>query len=199
MAEAYIVIGPPRTGTSLTMGVVAKMGIWVGGEKNMRKGQANPNYYEHRQVKEYIHQHISAQELIDSLRREPKWGMKHPRMVWRWHELEPHLEDPRFIVTHRLNKTAQIKSHNKYIKRQSPDEIMERTKRYYAEIDDKLRGKYPILDVWFEDFFEDGNQHKQLSALSDFCGMPITQAVTDFIDPKHRHDHRYDKKNKNKV
>lgn len=184
MAECYVVVGPPRTGTSLTMGVVAKLGVWIGGENNMRSGPSNPNYYEHEAVKAFMHQKIKAEELVQTIYKEPKWGMKHPRFLRNWHKLEPLVDDPRFILTHRRDLAAQIKSHRRAIRRQTDEKIMERNDYYYEQAA-KLRKKYPMIDVWFEDFFDKDKCYEQVSRIADFCGMPITQEALDIANPKH--------------
>lgn len=184
MAECYIVIGPPRTGTSLTMGVVAKLGVWIGGEDNMRSGPSNPNYYEHEMVKKFMHQKIKAHELVQALYKEPKWGMKHPRFLWHWKKFEQLIENPHFILTHRRDLQAQIKSHRRAIQRQTDEKIIERNWLYY-ERSNSLRNNYPMIDVWFEDYFDSEKRGKQIAKIADFCGVPLTQDALNVADSKH--------------
>ena len=185
MSECYIVLGPPRTGTSLTMGVLAAMGIWTGDD--FRRGRGNPCYYEDRDLYKFINAPSNAMAVVTKLATQPKWGFKHPRVLWLWDKLEPHIESPHFVVTHRRNVEAHIASHRRQIRRQTPQAIKERTAKYY-EGADKLRARYPVLDVWFEDYFEPGPRERQLHAMAAFCGMDVTDKARSLIDPRYRSD-----------
>jgi len=182
MAESYIVLGPPRTGTSLTMGTLAAMGVWVG--ENMRKGSNNPNYYEAVEIQKFIHGRISAEKLVSSLRKEPKWGMKHPRLIVRWDELEPLIESPHFIITHRRDFQAQCKSHCIAIRRQTNRAIRKRNLQYYDRVNEIVRDR-PRLDVWFEDWFLE--EYVQLHAIAKFAKVEITEAAKSLPDPRLKH------------
>jgi hypothetical protein len=164
------------------MGLLTKMGIW-GGE-DYRTGPNNPCYYEDRTLFDWVNGKATAQEVVDKLAVKPKWGMKHPRIAERWSEFENLIPEAKFIITHRLNFKAQVRSHQSAIRKQSSDEVAERNKLYYRATD-LLREDYDTLDVFYEDFFV--NQ-KTLSQLAQFCGVEVTQEARDLIDPSLRSD-----------
>ena len=157
MTETFIVIGPPRTGTSLTMGLLTKMGIW-GGE-DYREGLNNPCYYEDRTLFDWVNGKATAQEVVDKLAVKPKWGMKHPAIAHRWWEFAGLVENPRFLVTHRLNEEAQIRSHQKAIRPgQSDQDVRKRTAQYYRDVSHTTAFS-PTFNITFEDWFtDDSNQ-----------------------------------------
>lgn len=184
MTQAFIVIGPPRTGTSLTMGLLTKMGVW-GGE-DYREGPNNPCYYEDRTLFDWVAQKATAEEVVKKLAVKPKWGMKHPRIAERWDEFEELIKNPHFIITHRRNLRAQIKSHQRAIRKQSESEIIDRNSRYYG-CTVPLQDRYPCLHVYFEDWFD--HTDWALSRLAGFAGVDlIPDEVEQLINPSLRSD-----------
>jgi len=185
--RTYVVLGPPRTGTSLAMGLLIRLGVHAGGP--MRTGRGNPNYYEHELVKEFVHQHIKAEELIRALAVADPWGMKHPRLLWRWEELKPLIPDPRFVVTYRRDTRAQYQSHRRAIRLQNKQSFRERTCKYYQRLDEVV-GNHPRLNLYFEDWFN-GRKSKQLERLTAFTELPIERGqlshVSRLIKPQLKH------------
>ena len=176
-------LGMPRTGTSLTMGLLNEMGVHVG---PCRKGKNNPNYYEGTRLFDYISKgEGSVLEVVELLDVAPKWGMKQPNIATRWDEFSPILNNERFsihfVVTHRRNKDAQYKSHLKAIRRQPRDDFDERGKKYYDTVDDITENEHRI-DVFFEDWFNQ-TKSKQMKDLADFAGLQVTQSALDLINP----------------
>lgn len=186
MSECYIVLGGPRTGTSLTMGLLTKLGVQGGHQ--WREGPSNKCYYEHQLVMDYLKSKITAQDLVDGLKTDGKWGMKQPNLLWRWVELEPLILNPHFIITHRLNFQAQVKSHQKAIEKQSGKEIAERTLVYHETVNQQLRDRYPCMDVTFENYFDSSSRECQLQKLAEFCGLKVNKPARNLINPKLRSD-----------
>ena len=182
--ECYIVLGPPRTGTSLAAGLLQNLGVYGGEPTDFRRGSNNPHYYEHQLVFEFVSGRIpSFAPLVGFFSRFPKWFIKQPRLLQRWDEVEPLLPAYRFVVTHRYDKTAQYQSHRRAIRNQTREEFEQRTKRYYADLLE-ITGGHPRADVWFEDWFEDTTQ---LEYLAEFVGLPLTQPAIELVDPTLKH------------
>jgi len=185
-SQAYIVVGMPRTGTSLTMGLLAAMGVFVGRE--MRKGRYNPNYFENQQMFDWINgvRGVKAKDIVAKLSYgNEKWGMKHPNLATRWSELAEFVRNPHFVVTHRKDFKAQATSHRAVIRKQSLKSLKIRHTKYYQTVA-RISEGLPRIDVYFEDWFND-NKEDQLRRLADFAGLTITGSARGLIDPKLKH------------
>lgn len=176
--ESYIVLGAPKSGTSLTMGLLAKMGVHIG--DNLKKGGPNPNYFEDKELVRYDKEGGDPKEIVDKLKSE-KWGMKLPQLVFYWQDFEPYIENPRFVVCHR-DRGAHIKSFRRWVDKVSREEAEERINRNYnavAQLPD-----VPTLHVNFEDWFK-GDE--QLQRLAEFAGLEVTEEARNLINPKLQH------------
>jgi len=185
MARCFIVLGMPRTGTSLTTGILNNMGVYVG---ESRKGKNNPCYYENKALFDFINRvpGVSAGQVVSSIEREAQgkdYGMKHPSIVERWHEFKPHIPEPVFIVTHRRDADAQYNSHRSAINRQHRPEFNERNRVYYQKVLEAING-YPSFNVFYEDWLKD---FTQLQKMADFFNLTVTPEARKLADPKLKH------------
>jgi len=135
-------------------------------------------------VWDFINYRLKAGELVARLNQAEKWGMKHPSLLNRWKELAPYIPDPRFVVTHRRDFDAQYQSHRGAIRIQTYDEVVERTARYYLELDQVTMGR-PRIDVHYEDWFDPSLG--QLEKLAEFVGLPPNEEARNLIDPSLKH------------
>lgn len=173
----------PRTGTSLAMGLLSKMGIFTG---ESRKGKNNPEYFENQLLFDFINHkdHVSAEQVILSLSEgHKKWGMKQPNIVNRWEELKPLIDNPHFVITHRRDLKAQFRSHQKAIRNQSWYSFQQRQIEYYTSVK-RIAAGHPEIHFNYEDWMTD---KKALQRLADFAGVSVTQEAKDFINPSLKH------------
>lgn len=186
MSRAFIVLGMPRTGTSLAMGLLNKMGVYTG---KSRTGPNNPEYFEYELLFKLIQQQdgITAKKVIDRIQEESNgldWGIKHPSIANRWSEFEPHIDEPTFIVTNRRDKDAQYASHkNAAINNQSREVFNARDVAYYRTVVDLIK-PYKFFFVNYEDWFLDS---KQLQRLAEVTELPLTESAKDLIQPDLKH------------
>lgn len=183
----FVVCGMPRTGTSLTMGILQKMGVHTG---PTRTGANNPDYYESQLLLDYINQKsgVKAEDVIKSISEghEDCWGLKHPSVIAYWNELGALIDDPRFIVCHRRDKEAQYMSHFNSIRRQDRESFDKRDRDYYANAD-RISSHHTAIHVTYEDWFDEVARNRQLLILSKFCGLEITDEAIQLIDPDLKH------------
>jgi len=181
--EAYIVIGMPRTGTSLAMGLLSKMGVYTGVS---RKGANNPNYYEAQILFDLINhkEGVTAEQVVKELSTgRDKWGMKHPTIANRWDEFQPFIERPRFVVCHRIDESAQYQSHIAAIRVQSLESFRRRARLYHDRVVEITDG-HPVFHCNYEQWF---SSSAQLRNLATFAGLKVTPEAADLIDPTLKH------------
>lgn len=180
--EAYIVVGPERTGTSLAMGVLAAMGVYIGDDYKTR-GPFNPCYYEDNG----LHQLLkfgqgSAAEIVNRLGVQPKWGMKLPRLSFSWTDLfGPLVKTPKFVVTHRETEAAVQSFKHSCGPERSLDEIRRHQLSHYDAIDKFATDR---IDVYFEKWF---SGEGQLVELAHFAGVTVTPEAKALVNPRERH------------
>ncbi len=182
-SQAYIVLGMPRTGTSLAMGLLTAMGVYIG--KATRKGGNNPEYFENRTLFNFIQRKkgYTAQTVIQELQVVEKWGMKQPNIIRYWDEFKPLIRNPHFIITHRRDLDAQYQSHTAAIRIQSRKSFDKRNHDYYSSLEAIIED-HPRIDVTYEDWFKD---EQQLERLAEFSGLTVTQSSRNLINPKLKH------------
>jgi hypothetical protein len=168
MSEAYIVVGPPRSGTSLAAGLLCALGVDFGG--NYKGGRFNPVYYEDLALANFfLNGEGTPKEIVERLQRSSKWGMKFPRLCLYWSLFEGLVTKPHFIVTLRSLESIVASRKHSSCPQLSLSQIREDTEKHYRGMK-ALQG--PKLCVWFENWF---TSEEQLNRLAAFVGLPVTE------------------------
>lgn len=196
MAKTFLVAGHGRSGTSMTARILHENGISMG--KNL-KGPSEWNWYGYYEDYDLMYTtskrilgHGNARFKNDALcneleeaiekNKEEYWGFKMVAwMTTMWEVLEPFLENPHFIVTHR-NEKAQAKSVRRSVKRKDVNTLRQKVRETYSIIDEITEG-YPRLDIDFERWFKEPQQ--QMQELCEFTGIEYSDELVDkYIDKR---------------
>ena len=194
MSRCVLVIGPHRSGTSLVAGILHTLGVSMG-EELLGESEANPKgHFEDLlflkkndlvvgdwkdpnpgEVSEGFYKY-----LIKTRLRLPLWGIKDPRLCFTTPFILPHLDEVRFICTHRnaLSSTQSLMERDGL----SREEAGEITKRY-IKAQSKLvlsHPEIPVLHVIFEELLR--TPEKVVAEIRDFA-IPFRAAV-DFVIPR---------------
>ena len=181
MNEAYIVFGHHRTGTSLTMGILRALGVWIGDDYKM-EGPKNPCYFEDNGLIDFIINRKGTPEaIVNRLSQKQKWGMKLPQLVHYWDRFKDLIPDPRFVITHR-DMDACITSIMRTSGKPRSQVIseIENTYRLIEEITLGHRRIYIKFERWFP-------PEKQLKELSDFVGLAVTHKALRLPRLRYKH------------
>lgn len=175
--EAYIVLGPSRSGTSLAMGLLSSMGVHLGDNLKM-EGINNPCYYEDMDLIDLLvyRKNVDPRDIVKRLAVKPKWGMKLPRLLFHWDLFAPFIPNPRFVVARRsLDSIAD--SQVATMHRNPKEKALASALRQYALIASYAE---PRFDIRFEDWFND-KRDDQLQRLADFAGLSVTTESRELI------------------
>lgn len=193
-----VIIGMPRSGTSMTAGIFAKHGVWVG---ETRQGDAhNPKgYFENLAVKRLIyrcagmkrltaHNHLVepvdgwADGIRDILAREGyrggPWLVKHGAMAWRlWHEFEPN-----WVCVRRRNSVESARRMVRPGNGLTLREIVDFHRRQM----DIVRDRHGGVDVFTDDVVQ--GDYSSLERAFAHCGLTFDPAIADtFVEPRYWH------------
>lgn len=183
MSQAYIVIGPARTGTSLATGILKALGIYVG--EHFKKESNNPHDYENYKLHRYLMCHEGTpQDIVEELDIRPKWCMKHPFLASRWSEFAPLIPRPKFIVTYR-NLEQHLKSYRKVVGNDHRSLLIQEIQGVYDAVDRFAADRF---DAQFEKWFE--MPCTQLEKIADYVGLPVTRESKRIIHPEYVHFHK---------
>lgn len=204
-STCYLILGSPRSGTTLVASMVHALGVplgetftegitdWAPGHffadesltyalMSLWKGEFKPA--------ESVHPDELAglEELI--ARREaayPKWGIKVFGLPFCLPVLLPRLSDPRAIRCTRKRETSIASWRARRINdRPEPDEAEMVIDSHLAAIDNALAGRsLPTLILDFDDVVQ-GPPKRTTDALAAFLGVPSRREVDSLIDPSWR-------------
>lgn len=119
-SRCCVVLGVPRSGTSLVAGILHTLGIDMG-EGYLQPADANnpAGYFEDLRIQRlnkqitgirYGHaqppdisaeQKLAYRDLAAECQRKPLWGMKDPRLCFTLHWITPYLKDARLVIVRR--------------------------------------------------------------------------------------------------
>lgn len=192
-----VIIGIPRSGTSMTAGIFAKHGVWVG---KCREGTSmNPKgFFENLAVKRMIHRNFGTrltahnrlawpvdgwqEEIEQILRREGytdgPWLVKHGAMAWpAWHEFSPH-----WVCVRRHNAVRSAPKVVRPAKGLTMDEIV----AYNNEQMDIVRDEHGGVDVFTDEVV--AGDYTSLERTFDACGLTFGPSIADkFVEPDYWH------------
>lgn len=124
-SRCCVVLGVPRSGTSLVAGILHTLGIDMG-EGYLQPADANnpAGYFEDLRIQRLNKQitgirygtgqppdidaekKMAYRDLAAECQRRPLWGMKDPRLCFTLHWVTPYLKDARLIVVRRDLKAS---------------------------------------------------------------------------------------------
>ena len=119
-SRCVIVLGIPRSGTSLVAGILHTLGVDMD-EGYLQPADANNKYGYFESLRwQALHKRITGirygtsqpndiggeqrlayKELADECQRKPLWGMKCPRLCFTLHWITPYLSDARLVIVRR--------------------------------------------------------------------------------------------------
>lgn len=188
---AIVILGPNRSGTSLTTSILHDLGVHIGDEllgkhPSQKKGHWEnvlfyrlnmdilrsaggkwdnpPSYGKIRAVKPQFEGRI-----INTIRKSRKklWGWKCPRTCLTIPLYFPHLRDVKFVLVYRETKSI-ISS---LLKRSGgTKEKWGRVTKIYRDCMEKYSETYPVLRVNFEDLVTKNKAETEVAFLNSFVG-----------------------------
>lgn len=209
--KTVVVLGAARSGTSVTAGILASLGVDMGPTGG--PDRSNPRgSFEDRDFAD-LHKEIFeragggknywdppspesilalkdefASKIQDLSRRKSKvktvWGWKHPRTMLTAELFLPYLNDPHFVVVFRNpvgTAGSSVKHTEKYRDRVHFLEALKLTNFYYGEIL-KFFEKHPTLPKIFV-AFEDvvADPLREARKLAEFLGLEMSEETTQDI------------------
>jgi hypothetical protein len=183
----YIVLGTPRSGTSVTAGILSNLGIEF--ENSLPASPMNPKgFFQATSLEElfepadlfipdpYTPIKYDAWALRKALLKPGEWGIKCSKFAFILQEIAvPY----KLIVTERSIQ-ASIDSWRRWTNDPNAETIIKNAK---IAINRALQlNTVPVLTVNFEDIFE--NTVQTVTALANFVNKPINQVALDFVDPE---------------
>lgn len=190
--RSIIVVGPARSGTSLTAGVLHHLGVNMGNKSVWREADdANETgYFENS---DFVNANISIiereevpdLESIVNKHKDDLWGAKDPRFLDTWDLWEPYIENPYFILCERsvesIVNSVCHRDDGRYSPKKVPEnvrtEVLEYYKRLYKKFD-----KYPRLRIQYNNYFLPQYNER---AIAEFIGVPHKKVELADINLKH--------------
>jgi len=208
--KTVVILGMHRSGTSLTAGILHKMGVSMGRMLLGPNPSNKKGHYENKIIEElnkdilrvaggswdcppkqqFIndikHRFDAKIKRIIKLEQEKIWGWKDPRTVLTIELFIPYLSNLHFIVCRRdrddIAKSLQLRNGSSIKKWRKLAAIYDNRINHILL---KYKHCYPFLEVNFNDFFI--KPHKTINEIANFLNITITQEqekrLLDFIDP----------------
>jgi len=209
--KLVLVFGNGRTGTSLVVGILNRLGVDIGGEYTSPTYAPSIKYvYGYGEAKHdedlkwLVEYNFKATEgLLEYpdpiFEKRLKDISKKRGKIWGWKTINtPHLIpwivrvfDPYCVITYRRNKEAHAQSIRNGLS--NLEEKAKPLSHFYKRIDnhnkliDEVVRKYDLkhIKVYFEDFFN--NPDKPIKQMCDFLGLEYNPAVKYFINKDFKH------------
>jgi len=178
------VLGPAKSGTSLTAGLLRTMGVDFGTHLKMQ-GPAPHRYYEDFDVINMLlkdNPNKTTPEAIVKRLAKPLWGIKLPRLTFDWHLFAPYVDEVRFVVTRR-NILAHRRSYQQQVARVTDKKFFSMLDRQYSTL---AQFANPRIEISFDNWFTDSAE-SQLWSLSKYVGGHLTEETRQLIDHRMRH------------
>ena len=202
----YIVLGPPRSGTSLLSGVLHRSGVNMGDQFPGRNSDSNPTGFfedvhftgpnakilsqcgashlyppKRERVAEKIEEWSKRTgDVIAARVHQPLWGWKDPRQILTWDVWAPHLanvDDVRLVIARR-DVSAVIGSMMRLQWLGSEKDARRMVDEYGRRLEQILdEVDYPRVDVPFDDWWNDIDG--QAARLTEFTGLGINAGLFD--------------------
>lgn len=194
MFDPIVIIGMPRSFTSLTAGIFRDHGVWFGNHKttNYAPTGSCENFRMKRVLKSHsgpiVHsgdvcpEFPGFKEKMEAIKRDEgyesgPWGAKHSAMyctVWSDY-------NPRFICCRR--PMEQVLKSGERVGFISTNETA--YKKHY-EVMDRLVEQGGAVDVFGEKYFE--GDWSDLEKAFEFCDLEFDEKIAEnLLDPKHKH------------
>lgn len=186
-----VVLATPRSGSSLTTGILSKHGFWTGrcreADENNPKG-----YFENLDIKALLKRHCGAVHVSTGTEAEPilgfkgmtenilpkyGWAVKHSAMYWRvWDGF-----DVKFILVRRPDESIFQSNYQTGFMVGSPEKIRNSIKRH-SEVMDKIDG----VNVFTDEIVK--GDYSSLERAFEYLQLPMDRdIVDDFVEPRHWH------------
>lgn len=203
MSEIYIVAGPPRSGTSVTAGILHNLGVPMGlggflkdniaDDWNSRGQFADREFYAFCGTRlpllsvaspTWSPDEESSAEIADMLSRRmsyPKWGIKGPHSYAAAPLLLAMGLDVRLVVTDRPLEQSQasfVERTGDDLKADGPDWVSQIKDRVEAVWDSWPENRR--LRVMHADIYD--ATEATVTAIAEFCGQAVTQEAIDIVD-----------------
>lgn len=207
MSEIYIVAGPPRSGTSVTAGILHNLGVPMGlggfindnapDEWNSRGSFADAEFYRFCLNRlpllsvaspTWSPDDESSAEITAMLSPRmayPKWGIKGPHSYAAAPLLASMGFDVRLIVTDRPLEQSQasfVERTGEPLKADGPDWVARIKARVESLWDTWPEAKR--LRVMHADIYD--STKTTVALIAGFCGQAVTQEAIDIVDPSGR-------------
>ncbi|HDD45193.1 MAG TPA: glycosyltransferase [Candidatus Desulfofervidus auxilii] len=214
MCKTIVVLGMHRSGSSMIARILYNMGVNMG--KNLMKPDgANPTgYYENwdfvhlnneilaagggswttppKNIDELVKKFASKAELVIKENQDIIWGWKDNRTTFTFEVYQPYLKNPYIIVCNREEKNvvnSLLRTHKGLVppEKRNYEYFAQVYKAHYDKIK-KIKQKfdYPILDVYFENFFT--VPEMEISKIQSFLSIhKEIKDLDDILDKKHVH------------
>jgi hypothetical protein len=212
--KCIIVLGIPRSGTSLVAGILHRLNVNMGNQL-LNAGPSNPKgFYEdleflklhqlmignvwHDPDMSNIDRYLSEYELlIRKKENQSLWGIKDPRLCFLLKYLLNIIKcDTKLILTERpLHESANSMLADRFISNRHHSFVnkfeyaMKVCNRYEASKYDLVqKSRLPFITVKFHDLFDDTS--REINKICEFVGLDCdAHDQIDFVDSSLRHFH----------
>lgn len=175
-ATCFLVLGVPRSGTSVTAGILHHLGVFMG-ERFLPTTKMNPRGFWHDLDFELSWTLGNTQELITKRQALGRpWGVNTRRSTWV--SVIAEAGPTKIIVTNRSMPSIQA-SCEKWFK----------TASFLGRVNGELQSttahlKLPTLQVDFDELLD--ATESSVQAIADFVGVPVTRQAVEFVEPSLR-------------
>lgn len=177
VADCFLVIGVPRSGTSLVSGILHHFGVFMG-DRLMKPGPLNPKGFFHDMdfEKAMRLRDGSITSLIRTRESLGKpWGVN-TRLTIDFLDMFP---SPKILKTRRPLEASKA-SWRRLISEVGPEFIED----LFALHEKKLCGR-DFLEIDYDICVD--NPRESLNRIAKFVNLPVSEAALDFVDPSMRH------------
>jgi len=201
MSKEVFVFCEGRSGSSLTSGILHRLGVNMGYNLKSASVTNKRGYYEDKDVKPLIRrakegrsdERLSnmAEEWVES-RDDDLWGVKcgNRKLNLAFPYIDPLVDNPHAVVCRRKEKD-QVASMQRAIMGgdNTYEEVKARIDKTYDIIENQIEEyDLPSIDVHFEKWFNEPKE--QMAKLCGFLDVEPTERAYNFIDPNLRNFNR---------
>lgn len=192
MARCVLVIGTPRSGTSLCAGVLHSLGVSMGSrfapptEMNPRGSWVDLDFDEplrdidnsrkwppiltdlHREAYRSLIQQRNASHAV--------WGVKNlwTGMTWQW------FAEQADVLVLRTSRNQAVSQQSLATWTRHSPEFIATLVGHFKSLANRVHG-VPILDVDYDSLIDD--TRNTVGAIANFVGLPVNPAAVELIDP----------------
>jgi hypothetical protein len=199
--EPIIILACPRSGSSMTAGLFARHGVWVGtsrsGNEHNPKGFFENTFLKKQLKKEWGTDLLALSEnppeyhpdfrekveklLIQDGYRGETWLCKHSALYWRaWLGFNPKFICVRRDIEQTVQSNIDVKLHRGAWSRDDLTDIM---RSHHYEMDLAIR-KCQGINVYTDDLIE--RNYRSIREALIFCGInPNEDVIHDFVEPRY--------------